>query len=200
MPSTPLETTTPYMYLLPLTGSWSYFWSVDLFDLLVIWVGRDEYCPDTLASLYKQASHPDKIFIGLVQQNCYEHCRSGVLEGLKVVDVGPDPDCKQLFCDTEVTNQLSPPFLSHHFPQLGKPICARDQIRLFNINESESLGPYMGRFQESSSSFWCFSIWKVFWGEAVSRRVILPPDRLPLLLCSSLGSSFGLGWLWFLGQ
>ena len=107
MPSTPLETTTPYMYLLPLTGSWSYFWSVDLFDLLVIWVGRDEYCPDTLASLYKQASHPDKIFIGLVQQNCYEHCRSGVLEGLKVVDVGPDPDCKQLFCDTEVTNQLS---------------------------------------------------------------------------------------------
>jgi len=125
--------------------------SFDLF-FFVILVGRDEYCPDTLASLYKQASHPDKIFIGLVQQNCYEHCRSGVLEGLKVVDVGPDPDCKQLFCDTEVSSVI-PPFLSHHFPQLGKPICARDQIRLFNINESESLGPYMGRFQESSSSF-----------------------------------------------
>jgi hypothetical protein len=34
--------------------------------------------------MYAQADKPDKVFVGLVQQNCLEGCQSGVLEGGEV--------------------------------------------------------------------------------------------------------------------
>jgi len=42
---------------------------------------RDENCLSTITNAYKKSKNPDKLFIGLVQQNCEENCRSGVLEG-----------------------------------------------------------------------------------------------------------------------
>jgi len=45
---------------------------------------RDENCFPTLRDAYGQAERPEKLFVGLVQQNCHEGCRSGVLEGGKV--------------------------------------------------------------------------------------------------------------------
>ena len=32
---------------------------------------RDPYCPMTLKSLYSQAANPKKLYVGLLQQNCF---------------------------------------------------------------------------------------------------------------------------------
>eukprot|EP00596_Hydrurales_sp_CCMP1899_P002197 CAMPEP_0119042790 /NCGR_PEP_ID=MMETSP1177-20130426/16162_1 /TAXON_ID=2985 /ORGANISM="Ochromonas sp, Strain CCMP1899" /LENGTH=494 /DNA_ID=CAMNT_0007009807 /DNA_START=112 /DNA_END=1593 /DNA_ORIENTATION=+ len=94
---------------------------------------RDPYCPMTLKSLYSQAKNPEKLFVGLLQQNCFlEKCRTGVLVGGKVEDMGPDVDCYKEFCKS---------------PEgVRSGACNTGQVRLFNINESESLGPYMARY------------------------------------------------------
>lgn len=93
---------------------------------------RDELCPDTLKDAFQKAKNPSKLFVGLVQQNCGEgeKCRSGVLEGGKVEDVGPDPDCFALFCASSI----------------GAKYCDNGQIRVLKMKETESLGPYMARY------------------------------------------------------
>jgi len=45
---------------------------------------RDENCLNTITNAYSMAKNPDKLFVGLVQQNCEENCRSGVLVGGKM--------------------------------------------------------------------------------------------------------------------
>ena len=60
---------------------------------------RDPYCPMTIKSLYAQAKNPEKLFVGLLQQNCFEKkCRTGVLVGGKVDDMDTDVDCYKEFC------------------------------------------------------------------------------------------------------
>ena len=87
----------------------------------------------TLKSLYAMAEHPERLFVGLFQQNCFDQkCRTGVLEGGKVEDAPPDVDCYKAFCSSE--------------EGVASNACHTGQIRLFNVNESESLGPYMARY------------------------------------------------------
>lgn len=94
---------------------------------------RDPYCPMTLKSIYSQASNPSKIFVGLLQQNCFDKvCISGVLEGGVTTTQGTDVDCYAEFCKSPEGQRSQ--------------ACENGQIRLFNINESESLGPYMARY------------------------------------------------------
>lgn len=102
---------------------------------------RDENCFNTVYNAYAKSKNPDKLFIGLVQQNCHSNCKSGVLSNLTVVDVPPDDDCYQKFCETE----------------LGQPICAKKQVRVLNIDEPESLGPYAARY--FSSKLWYGEQW-----------------------------------------
>lgn len=94
---------------------------------------RDPFCLMTIKSLYSQAKQPENIYVGLFQQNCFEKtCRTGVLKGGIVEDAPTDDDCYKLFCNsTEGINSKA---------------CERGQVRLFNVNESESLGPYMARY------------------------------------------------------
>lgn len=91
---------------------------------------RDENCLNTLRWAYEKAEHPEKLFVGLVQQNCHQNCKSGVLANLSMVPVEPDEDCYEKFCQTEI----------------GKDVCARNQVRVLNIDEPESLGPYAARY------------------------------------------------------
>ncbi|CAM9300323.1 unnamed protein product, partial [Phaeothamnion confervicola] len=91
---------------------------------------RDENCGTTLEEMYGKASLPDKLFVGLVQQNCRENCRTGVLEGGAVDDAPADPDCYEEFCATDV----------------GRPVCQQGQVRNLFVNESESLGPAVARY------------------------------------------------------
>lgn len=93
---------------------------------------RDPFCPMTLKSLYSQSANPSKLFVGLFQQNCFANCRTGVLKGGVIEDAPPDDDCYKLFC-------ASPEGIASN-------ACNTGQVRLFNVNESESLGPYMARY------------------------------------------------------
>jgi [Skp1-protein]-hydroxyproline N-acetylglucosaminyltransferase len=94
---------------------------------------RDPYCPMTLKSIFSRAAHPERIFIGLLQQNCFEKvCISGVLEGGVTTTQGTDVDCYEEFCKSPEGQRSQ--------------ACVREQVRLFNINESESLGPYIARY------------------------------------------------------
>ena len=62
---------------------------------------RDPYCPMTLKSLYAQAANPERLYVGLLQQNCFEkHCRTGVLVGGKVEDTSTDMNCYTEFCNS----------------------------------------------------------------------------------------------------
>jgi [Skp1-protein]-hydroxyproline N-acetylglucosaminyltransferase len=102
---------------------------------------RDENCFNTVYNAYDKSHAPEKLFIGLTQQNCHQNCRSGVLANLSMVEVPPDEDCYARFCATD----------------LGKPICARGQVRVLNIDEPESLGPYAARY--FTSKLWFGEEW-----------------------------------------
>jgi hypothetical protein len=89
---------------------------------------RDENCINTIKWAYEKAKNPEKLFVGLVQQNCHKECKSGILEGGKIDDVEPDKSCYELFCNGE-----------------GKELCEKGNVRLLDIDEPESLGPYAGK-------------------------------------------------------
>jgi hypothetical protein len=42
---------------------------------------RDENCLNTVKGAFAKAKNPEKLFVGMVQQNCHENCKSGVLVG-----------------------------------------------------------------------------------------------------------------------
>jgi hypothetical protein len=101
---------------------------------------RDENCLNTVTNAFGKAKNPDFLFVGLVQQNCHSECRSGILEGGKVADVEPDPNCYKLYCEG-----------------VGKERCANGQVRLLDVDEPESLGPYAARF--FASKMWYGEQW-----------------------------------------
>ena len=101
---------------------------------------RDENCLNTIKWAYEKAKNPEKLFVGLVQQNCHKDCKSGILEGGKVEDVPPDENCYELFCQGE-----------------GKQYCAKGQVRVLDIDEPESLGPYAARY--FASKMWYGEQW-----------------------------------------
>ena len=102
---------------------------------------RDENCLNTISQAYKKAKNPEKLFVGLVQQNCHADCMSGVLEGGKTESVEPDQDCYKAFCDTEI----------------GRAHCAAGRVRPLDIDEPESLGPYAARY--FASKLWYGEQW-----------------------------------------
>ena len=94
---------------------------------------RDTLCPMTLKSIYSHAARPENVNIAIFQQNCFEEkCRTGVLEGGKVEEAGTDMNCYTEFCNSD--------------EGIKSNACNTGQIRLFNVNESQSLGPYMARY------------------------------------------------------
>jgi len=50
----------------------------------------------------------------------------------KVEDAGPDDDCYELFCASDIGKRSG--------------ACLNGNVHVFNVNESESLGPYMARY------------------------------------------------------
>lgn len=102
---------------------------------------RDENCPNTIKWAFGKAKNPEKLFVGLVQQNCHANCRSGILTGGGMEDVPPDDDCKKLFCESEE----------------GRDLCAKGHVRSLDIDEPESLGPYAARY--FASKLWYGENW-----------------------------------------
>ena len=102
---------------------------------------RDENCQHTLQEAYARATHPEKLFVGLVQQNCYTDCRTGIMEDGKSKPANPDLDCYDLFCHSDT----------------GKPHCDAQRVRVLQVEELESLGPYMARY--FASKLWYGEEW-----------------------------------------
>jgi len=100
---------------------------------------RDENCMSTLHNAFDKAKTPEKLFIGLVQQNCAENCFSGVLVGGMVEPIEPDDDCYAIFCKDHAD------------------LC--DNVRVLYVNETESLGPYTARY--FASRLWYGETWFV---------------------------------------
>lgn len=44
---------------------------------------RDENCLNTVKWAFEKAKHPEKLYVGMVQQNCHKDCQSGILAGGK---------------------------------------------------------------------------------------------------------------------
>ena len=103
---------------------------------------RDENCLNTLTGAFEKSHNPELLNVGLIQQNCVENCKSGILDGKGRTDfVEPDPDCHKLFCESEI----------------GRPHCEAGRIRAMHINEPESLGPYFARYL--ASKLWYGENW-----------------------------------------
>lgn len=98
---------------------------------------RDENCINTLNWAYGNATNPEKLFTGLVQQNCVKDCMTGVLVGGAVEKTEPDIDCHKEFC------------------KVNPSLCGN--IRGLFIDEGESLGPYAARF--FASKLWYGESW-----------------------------------------
>ena len=99
---------------------------------------RDENCINTLNWAYEKASDPSNIFIGLVQQNCHQNCISAVTDEGEFEQVGPDEDCYEAFCEGHMNA-----YCSH--------------IRVLEVDEPESLGPYAARYM--ASKLWYGEQW-----------------------------------------
>jgi [Skp1-protein]-hydroxyproline N-acetylglucosaminyltransferase len=102
---------------------------------------RDENCMETLEGAYNSSANPERLNIGLVQQNCDHDCISGVLANGKTEPIEPDPDCYDLFCATT----------------LGQIHCDEGRVRMLKIRETESVGPFMARYY--ASKLWGGESW-----------------------------------------
>jgi len=95
---------------------------------------RDRDCPYTLKSAFQNAKYPERLSVGIVQQNCnVQNCMTGTGWAEKrrwVPQDGPDVDCVEKFCE------------------LNPQICER-QIRILRLGEAESYGPFFSRFLNS---------------------------------------------------
>jgi Glycosyltransferase (GlcNAc) len=119
---------------------------------------RDENCLNTVKWAFSKAKNPEKLFIGIVQQNCHADCKSGILTGGGMEDVPPDDDCKKLFCESEE----------------GRELCARGHVRSLDIDEPESLGPYAARY--FASKLWYGENW-FMQTDSVSSYIALHSSR-----------------------
>uniref|UniRef100_A0A6U5LLC7 Uncharacterized protein n=1 Tax=Corethron hystrix TaxID=216773 RepID=A0A6U5LLC7_9STRA len=102
---------------------------------------RDENCLNTITWAYEKSRNPEKLFVGLVQQNCDAGCHSGLLEDGKMIPAEPDEDCHKVFCESD----------------LGRPHCEAGRVRALHVNETESLGPYAARY--FGSKLWYGESW-----------------------------------------
>ncbi|KAL9180392.1 hypothetical protein ACHAXT_008362 [Thalassiosira profunda] len=106
---------------------------------------RDHLLGETLKQSFKNALHPDKLFVGAVVQNCFggddivATCRTGVeVKGknergnplTQVSDRPPDVNGIEQFCG-------DPDYVKY---------CDSGQIRVLYVNETESNGPTTARY------------------------------------------------------
>eukprot|EP01062_Namystynia_karyoxenos_P073168 TRINITY_DN70007_c0_g1_i1.p1 TRINITY_DN70007_c0_g1~~TRINITY_DN70007_c0_g1_i1.p1 ORF type:complete len:716 (+),score=223.14 TRINITY_DN70007_c0_g1_i1:77-2224(+) len=94
---------------------------------------RDPNCPQLVRSAFANAAHPEKVSLGIIQQNCNFGCRIGTgwAETRKVVaQPRPDVDCVFSFCQSPV----------------GRPHCEAGRVRILRLEERESYGPFFARY------------------------------------------------------
>lgn len=95
---------------------------------------RDPFCPMTIQSLYEMAKYPDTLYVGLVQQNCFEeHCTGIDNKEHHLKDSqDKDIDCYEEFCKSS--------------EGVKSNACKTGAFQVLNVNETEGLGPHMARY------------------------------------------------------
>ena len=145
---------------------------------------RDPFCPMTIKSLFSQARRPDKLSVVLFQQNCFEKvCRTGVLKGGIIENAETDINCYTDFCNSN--------------EGIRSNACNTGQIKLFNVNESESLGPYMARylavkFYQGEQYYLQIDSHSEFvsnWDDKLIKMVDDAPAEKPIISCYPPGQS-----------
>ena len=91
-------------------------------------------CSNSIVSAYKFAKHPERLFVGIVDQACRgigEKCWTGVYrQSICKQSVLPDRDCAAEAC-------------AH--PAVAK-YCARGQVRGVELQENDAMGPMVARW------------------------------------------------------
>ena len=81
---------------------------------------RDKYCVNTIKGAFEKSHNPELLNVGIIQQNCVENCRSGILDATgRTESVPPDDDCHKIFCESDI----------------GRPHCEAGRVRAMHINE-----------------------------------------------------------------
>ena len=111
---------------------------------------REHLLADTLRSLFENAAHPEKLFVGVIVNNCFDdgQCQGGV----KVVGTDPNTgkDILEPIHGSADTNHIAT-FCQETNSTLPQ-YCKNGQVRVLYIRESEALGPAMARYY--SSKLW----------------------------------------------
>jgi len=107
---------------------------------------REHLLAQTLRSSFQQAEHPDRIYVGVVVQNCFGlngyQCRTGMQvygkdekghDKAKISDAPPDANGIEEFC-------TDPEFQKY---------CENDQVRVIYQHETDALGPAVARYYAS---------------------------------------------------
>jgi len=96
---------------------------------LAISTYRDDECPYTLQNAVSRAKHPERLFVGILQQNCVKDCWGGTgwAETRRWVKVDADPDCAAQFCRN------------------NEDYC-NSNLRIIRLEEIQAYGPMFGRF------------------------------------------------------
>ncbi|KAL3912623.1 MAG: hypothetical protein SGILL_006809 [Bacillariaceae sp.] len=109
---------------------------------------REHLLVDTLASAYSAAAHPEKLFVGVIVNNCFgidEPCKGSPKvvgkdkngrDVLEIQDGVPDVNHIAAFCHNSTFQQY----------------CDNGQVRVLYINETDALGPAVTRYY--SSKLW----------------------------------------------
>mmetsp|Transcript_8298 Transcript_8298/g.8456 ORF Transcript_8298/g.8456 Transcript_8298/m.8456 type:complete len:518 (-) Transcript_8298:108-1661(-) len=101
---------------------------------------RDPLCLMTMQSLYGTAKYTDSIYTVIIQQNCFEESCPGTETDSPTIrqpqeiykQEKSDIDCYKEFCESYEGKKSN--------------ACHTGQVQVLSINESEALGPYMGRY------------------------------------------------------
>jgi len=116
---------------------------------------REHLLADTLFYAFSNAKHPEKLFIGVVVQNCF-----GKVEKNGTIDPSGKP-CKtgarvigKRKNGKDITGKLDSPIDRNGIEDFCamsnlKKYCTNGQIRVLYVHEHESLGPAMARYYAS---------------------------------------------------
>jgi [Skp1-protein]-hydroxyproline N-acetylglucosaminyltransferase len=140
-------------YLLPLEKAYTYerrpMFETRTDDSIFVSVAafREYLLADTLQSLYANAKHPDKLYVGVIVNNCFHptSCQGGV----KVV--GKDKNGKDKLQNTHGIpddNQIA----TFCHKSTFQHYCDNGQVRVLYVHETEALGPAVARYY--SSKLW----------------------------------------------
>ena len=129
-------------------------------------------CAGSVLGAFRYAAHPERLFVGIVDQRCRSDCRTGVFSGgVEEPTAVPDRDCVREVCGHSET----------------KKYCASGQVRFSSLSEADAMGPMAARY--IASQLWrgeqyyvqidAHSVWGDNWDDRMIAMVQAAPATIP---------------------